>query len=221
MKMQANERQRRGLVGFALRAFPLVLLGIALAPAQPRQAYHLLVPREEQWAPWKQVSLLYAGQWGYYLTMQSGNIREHGRLSNWVNNPVNPHFDKDFYDYNLVLHTMTGSLYYGYYRAFGSSRPRSLALSTLSALLFEFTVETGTERPSFQDIYQTPVLGAVVGMGFEDLSLLCLESRFAPVRGMGYLFNPFALVPGSAWQVKLQPQIAQETVGGHLVVSFR
>lgn len=199
----------------------LLLLLASLAAGQERQAYHLSIPREEQWDTWKQVSLLYAGQWGYYLVGQNENLRQHGSLHNWVSNPRNPHFDKDFYDFNLVLHTMTGSLYYGYYRSFGSSRPRSLALSTLSVLLFEFSVETATERPSFQDIYQTPVLGAVLGMGLEDLSLLCLESRYAPVRGMGYLLNPFTLMPGSAWQVKLEPQVVNENMGGRLVVSFR
>jgi len=198
-----------------------LLANAASALGEGRSASHLLVPTEEQWPAWKQVSLLYGGQWGYYLVGQGENLKENGRLRNWLDNPGNPHFDKDFYDFNLVMHTMTGSLYYGYYRSFGSSRPRSLALSTLSVLLFEFTIETGTERPSFQDIYQTPVLGAVLGMGLEDLSLLCLESRYAPVRGMGYLFNPFTLVPGSAWQVKLEPQVARETVGGRLVVSFR
>lgn len=194
----------------------------AVVTGEPqRQAYHLLVPHEEQWATWKQVSLLYAGQWSYYLIGQGENLKENGNLRNWARNPGNPHFDKDFYDFNLVMHTMTGTLYYGYYRSYGNSRPRSLALSTLSVLLFEFTIETGTERPSFQDIYQTPVLGAVVGMGMEDLSLLCLESRYAPVRGLGYLLNPFTLVPGSAWQVKLRPVVAHDNLGGNLVVSFR
>lgn len=209
-------------VARVLRSLLLFLLVTAsLTVGQERTSYHLLVPAQEQWPAWKQVSLLYAGQWSYYLVGQNANLRENGSPRNWVKNPANPHFDKDFYDFNLVMHTMTGSLYYGYYRSFGSSRPRSLAFSTLSVLLFEFTIETGTERPSFQDIYQTPVLGAVLGMGLEDLSLLCLESRYAPVRGMGYLFNPFTLVPGSAWQVKLEPQVARENMGGRLVVSFR
>jgi len=207
--------------GFRSSAWGLLLLASLAAGQEERQAYHLSIPSEQQWDTWKQVSLLYAGQWSYYLVGQNENLRQHGSFHNWVSNPGNPHFDKDFYDFNLVLHTMTGSLYYGYYRAFGSSRPRSLALSTLSVLLFEFSVETVTERPSFQDIYQTPVLGAVLGMGLEDLSLLCLESRYAPVRGMGYLLNPFTLVPGSAWQIKLEPQVVSESMGGRLVASFR
>lgn len=199
----------------------LVLLLASLASGQDRQAHHLLLPGKEQWAPWKQVSLLYSGQWGYYLVAQRQNLVDNGSFEQWWSNPANPHFDKDFYDYNLVLHTLTGSLYYGYYRAFGSSRPRSLAFSVLSSLLFEFTVETATERPSFQDIYQTPVLGAVVGMGMEDLSLWMLESRHSIVRGAGHLINPFTLVPGSAWQVRIEPRVAGEEAGGRLVVSFR
>lgn len=199
----------------------VVLLLASLASAQERKAHHLLVADADQWASWKQVSTLYAFQWGYYLVGQREAIEDHGSLHNWVASPVNPHFDKDFYDFNLVLHTLSGSLYYGYYRAFGSSRPRSLAYSVLSSLLFEFSVETVTERPSFQDMYQTPILGAVVGMGLEDLSLWMLESRHVAIRGAGHLLNPYTLVPGSAWQVKLQPQVLGDATGGRVVVTVR
>lgn len=218
----ASPRIPQGIAGASSKASVggMVLLFASLAAGQDRTAHHLLVPHTDQWASWKQVSLLYAGQWGYYLVGQREAISDHGSLHQWMANPANPHFDKDFYDFNLVFHTLTGSFYYGYYRAFGNSRPRSLAMSVLSSLLFEFTVETITERPSFQDMYQTPILGAVVGMGMEDLSLWMLESRFGLVRGAGYLLNPFTLVPGSAWQVKLEPQVLGNMTGGRLAVSL-
>ncbi len=178
----------------------------------------MLTLPEEQIPAWQQMSLLYAGQWFYYLTVQGKNLHQNGSLRHWGGKIADPHFDKDFYDYNLILHTTAGAGYYGYYRAFGSSRARSFGLSFLSVLLFEFTIETLTERPSFQDIYQTPVLGSLLGMGIEDLSLHCLESDWKIVRGLGYALNPFTLVPGSAWQVVVDPSTA--ALGGHLALRF-
>ena len=187
----------------------------------PAGARHMLVPLEEQVPMWQQVSMLYVGQWGYYLASQSEALGQEGSFHNWYSNPATPHFDKDFYDYNLVRHTMAGSLYYGYYRAFGTTRQRALALSTVSVLLFEFSIEVATERPSWQDVYQTPVLGALLGMGLEDLSLACLRSPWMPVRVLGYMFNPFVLVPGSAWRLGPDPDAAlRGRTGGRLVANF-
>lgn len=184
-------------------------------------AYHLLIDPAEQTPAWQQLTLLYAMQWGYYVVGQRKSLMEHGSFHNWVDNMNDPHFDKDFYDFNLIQHTLAGTLYYGYYRSFGSTRKRSLVLSTMSVLLFEFTIEVATERPSFQDIYQTPVLGALVGMGLEDLSLVCLGSSHQAVRALGYALNPYTLVPGSAWQVKLVPKVgASGLEGGNIALLF-
>ncbi len=170
---------------------------------------------------WKQVSLLYAGQWAYYLAAQADALQQEGSFRNWYSYPASPHFDKDFYDYNLIRHTLAGSLYYGYYRTFGATRQRSLALSTVSVLLFEFTIEVATEPPSWQDIYQTPVLGALLGMGMEDLSLACLRSPRRPVRVVGYLLNPFVLVPGGAWRLEPDPEASlRDRMGGRIVARF-
>lgn len=213
--MSRNSSRRTSVLAAAAALF------LAGAPdAQERRAEHVDLPAGEQWATWKQVGALYAGQWGYYVVGQREALAEHGSLRNWIRHPVDPHFDKDFYDFNLVLHTLTGSLYYGYYRAFGSSARRSLALSTVSVLLFEFTVETATERPSYQDIYQTPVLGAVVAMGMEELSMVLVESPHAPVRALARVLNPFLLVPGASWRVHLEPALTTHGPGGRLAVSF-
>ena len=177
----------------------------------------MLIPVQEQIPAWQQVGLMYGAQWFYYASAQGENIRRNGSLREWPSHIASPHFDKDFYDYNLELHTLTGAGYYGYYRAYGSSRARSFALSSISVLLFEFTVESLTERPSYQDIYQTPVLGSLLGMGMEDLSLLCLGSDWAPVRGVGYLLNPFSMVPGSAWQITID---RRQGAGGRVAIPF-
>lgn len=170
---------------------------------------------------WQQVTFLYVGQWAYYMATQAEVLRQEGSFRKWYSNPASPHFDKDFYDFNLIRHTMAGSLYYGYYRTFGATRQRSLALSTVSVLLFEFSIEVATERPSWQDIYQTPVLGSLLGMGLEDLSLACLRSSWKPVRALGYVFNPFVLVPGGAWRLEPDPEAAlRDRMGGRIVARF-
>jgi len=184
------------------------------------RAVHLGRAPAQQVPAWRQVALLYGGQWTYYLTFQGDNVRDNGSFHNWYTNLPNPHFDKDSYDFNLIMHSGTGALYYGYYRAYGNSLGRSLALSTASVLLFEFTIETVTERPSFQDIYQTPVLGALVGMSVEQLSLRCLSSDWKGVRVLGHVLNPYTMVPGSAWQVKLVPEVTPKSVGGHLALQL-
>lgn len=200
------------------RWLPPALSSLDLPPAGAR---HLLLEPEDQVPAWQQLSLLYVGQWGFYLGSQMEAISEEGSFHNWYTNPGSPHFDKDFYDFNLVRHTMAGSLYYGYYRSFGTTRQRALALSTVSVLLFEFTVEVVTEPPSWQDIYQTPVLGALLGMGLEDLSLACLRSHRRPVRILGYALNPFVMVPGSAWRLGPDPEAAlRGRTGGRLAGSF-
>lgn len=195
------------------------LASLDLPPAGAR--HMLIAPREQALPMWGQVSAMYAGQWAYYLLSQTEALGQEGSFRNWYSNPASPHFDKDFYDFNLVRHTLAGSFYYGYYRAFGDTRQRSLALSTVSVLLFEFTIEVATERPSWQDVYQTPVLGTLLGMGLEDLSLACLRSSWRPVRVLGYVFNPFVLVPGSAWRLGPDPVAAMRgRTGGRLVASF-
>ncbi len=186
------------------------------------RARHLVREPGHQALPaYGQIGVLYLGQWAYYLTGQHENMMENGSFHNWHSNMARPHFDKDSYEFNLVAHSLTGAGYYGYYRAYGNTLGRSLAMSITSSLLFEFTVETITERPSFQDMYQTPILGAVVGMTVEQLSLRCLSSSWAGVRGIGYLLNPFTLVPGSSWQVKFVPELTAKSAGGRLAFLFR
>ncbi len=165
------------------------------------------------------IGFVYAIQWGYYVTFQSETIKEHGSFKNWYSNMTKPHFDKDNYNYNLIYHTMTGTYYYLFYRSRGYSKAGSLMWSTISQLLFESPIETATEPPSFQDMYQTPVFGAVVGMTLEHLSnmLLSTDSTFAHI--IGYIFNPFALFPFSSYTSSSTPIVSKSYYG--YALSFR
>jgi hypothetical protein len=141
---------------------------------------------------------VYVVQWGFYLTTQKKEIDKHGSFDNWLHNPTRPHPDKDSFDYNLVKHSLVGNYYYLFYRSRGYSERSSFLWSMLSSLAFEFTIETVTEPPSFQDIYQTPVFGTVLGVGSEKLSLYLhsLDTRWGHV--LGYIFNPFSLLPSTS-----------------------
>lgn len=138
--------------------------------------------------------IVYGAQWVFYLVSQNKEIREHGSFENWLQYPFRPHYDKDHFDYNLIKHSVTGAGYYLFYRSRGYTKAGSFIWSTLSSLAFEFTIETVTERPSFQDIYQTPVFGTVFGIGLESLSEHLHATGTWYGRGLGYLVNPFSIL---------------------------
>jgi hypothetical protein len=138
---------------------------------------------------------VYGVQWTYYLTGQYSIIKKNGSFENWHQNMFSPHFDKDSFDFNIFKHTLTGNYYYLWYRSRGYDRVEAFWWSFLSSLAFEFTIETTTERPSYQDMYQTPVYGTVIGVGVEKLSLYFHKKDTWWGHGLGYVLNPFTLIP--------------------------
>lgn len=164
--------------------------------------------------------IVYGAQWTYYLLEQQSIIEDHGSLQNWLEYPLQPHFDNDSFDYNIFKHALTGNYYYLWYRSRGYDIRTSFMWSFISSLAFEFTIETITERPSYQDIYQTPVFGAVLGIGFENLSRYFHSWDTWYGHGLGYILNPFTLVPTVSEQtVSMTPIIDNKMVGAN--VSYR
>lgn len=144
--------------------------------------------------------VVYAAQWAYYLVLQRETIDKEGSFHNWTHFPFSPHFDKDSFDYNLFKHTLTGQYYYLWFRSRGYTETSAFMWTFISSLAFEFTVETITERPSYQDIYQTPVFGTVAGIGVEKLSRYFHGRDTWWGHTLGYLLNPFTLIPTSKEQ---------------------
>lgn len=141
--------------------------------------------------------VVYGAQWTYYLIGQREQLDDHGSFENWTKNPFSPHFDKDSFDYNIFAHSFTGNYYYLWYRSRGYTEQNAFIWSFLSSVAFEFTVETATERPSWQDLYQTPVFGSVLGMGMEKLSRYLHSKETWWGDTLGYIINPFTLIPQS------------------------
>lgn len=158
--------------------------------------------------------IMYGVQWGVYLIDQSTEIEEHGSFNNWYTHPLQPHFDKDHFDYNIFFHSLSGATYYLWYRSRGYDVHSSFGWSFISSLAFEFTIETYTERPSYQDIYQTPVFGTILGMGLENLSeyFHSIDSWYGTT--LGYIFNPFTLFSSSKKEnVTLGPVFNENFLG--------
>lgn len=138
---------------------------------------------------------VYVGQWTYYLIAHKKEIDKYGSFDNWVNYPSNPHYDRDSFEYNLFRHTLAGHYYYLFYRSRNYSEQNAFIWSAISSFAFEFTIETVTERPSYQDLYQTPVYGTVLGVGVEKLSSYLHDTDTWAGHLFGYILNPFTLLP--------------------------
>lgn len=193
-----------------MRAMRLLLLAAFLLPvSEPALAAdpYTQIPREDVSAGERAMNFgaVYFAQWASYYATQESIIKEHGSWDNWKGNATKPHFDKDHLNFNLSKHTLVGHYYYLFYRSRGYTRQDAFEWAFLSSLAFEFTIETYTERPSYQDIYQTPVFGSVVGMGVERLSLYFHSLETWPTTMLGVLFNPFSILPFSHYRLGWQP----------------
>ena len=163
---------------------------------------------------------MYLTQWVGYAITQKGNIEDHGDVRNLWKNPIHPHFDKDSFDYNLILHPLVGNYYYLFYRSRRYNEVDSFFWTFTSSLAFEFAIETLTERPSIQDIYQTPVLGTLMGMGLERLSNALHSLDAWPARALGYVINPYTIFPFSRYGFKAEPIFEKNRVGAALRLRF-
>jgi hypothetical protein len=166
---------------------------------------------------------VYVFQWAFYLYSQQETIEEHGSFHNYYNNALGPRFDKDSFEYNIFKHSLVGNYYYLFYRSRGYTEKNAFFWSFMSSLAFEFAIETATEKPSYQDIYQTPVFGMVLGIGFEKLSFYFHEWETWYGSVLGYIVNPMTLIPQFArdkpGQVSAMPIINKDTAGA--VVTYR
>lgn len=194
-------------------AFRFTIL-LALALVQPRLEAQSNSARPYSHIPRSDISvtekaqnfgLVYGVQWASYYVTQKKIIEEHGSFKNWYEGPTKTHFDKDHFDFNLFKHTAVGQYYFLFYRSRGYGKQSAFYWAFLSSLAFEFTIEVITEPPSVQDIYQTPVFGTILGVGTEKLSLYLHSFDTLPTTVLGYLFNPFAILPSSSYRLSLYP----------------
>lgn len=153
----------------------------------------------------KHISGIYAFTWFVYPLTQLDTFKNDGSFKNYKKNFGKIVFDQDEPFWNWFVHPISGSQLFLYYRANGYSRIDSLTMSFISSTLFEFTVEIYTEPASVQDLYQTPILGAVLGMGVEHLSLWLLNSGNTFGKVIGHIINPSTLFWYYEGKISLTP----------------
>lgn len=163
---------------------------------------------------------MYGAQWAVYVLTQKPVIEDHGSFRNWYTYPFSPHFDNDSFDYNIFQHSLTGAAYFLFYRARGYRQVDAFLWSFISSLAFEFTIETVTERPSWQDIYQTPVYGTIVGIGVEKISDSLYDTHTWWGKTLATIVNPFRLISVKDKSVTFVPYTDGRNSGVFISGSF-
>jgi hypothetical protein len=81
-----------------------------------------------------------------------------------------PEWDSDKFYFNFLLHPYAGATYFMTARSCGFNMWQSLLYCTCASTIgWEFGVEAFMERPSYQDLFITPLLGSAIGEGFYRL----------------------------------------------------
>lgn len=195
-------------------------LGIDLASAKniERKGYYYPEKNYSAAESLMHIGKVYALSIAVYSATQYDTIRTEGHLKRYKQNIGRVHFDTDEDIWNLYAHTASGSQMYLFYRANGYPRKKSVFMTFISSTLFEFTIETYTEAASWQDIYQTPVLGSTVGYLIEIASMKLLNHGTPVSKFLGHLINPFTLFNfykgGSGHASKIIPTIDDNKVVG-------
>lgn len=157
----------------------------------------------------------------------------------WVNHVLKqgPEWDADNPIFNCVLHPYAGAAYFMAARSNGFNFYQSLLYSTLvSTVGWEFGIEAFMERPSYQDLFITPLLGSVLGEGFYRIKRhivdngYCLAgSRFLgglvcflvdPVNEVIGLFNGNPARAVAKANISFQPVVTGSYKGVSLVATF-
>lgn len=81
-----------------------------------------------------------------------------------------PEIDHDEWVFNYLLHPYAGAAYFMAARTVGFNFWRSMLTSAfVSTVFWEFGIEAFMERPSYQDLVITPVVGSIIGELFYRL----------------------------------------------------
>ncbi len=90
-----------------------------------------------------------------------------------------PEWDHDLFIFNYVLHPYAGAAYFMCARTCGFNFWQSTLYSAaISTFGWEFGIEACMERPSYQDLFITPVLGSLFGEGFYRLKRLLVNNNY-------------------------------------------
>lgn len=141
------------------------------------------------------IGVVYGVSWVLYPIFQPEIMAgEKGSWHDYRENLGRTVFDQDEPVWNWVVHPISGSQLFLFYRALGYERPQSFLMTFVSSALFEYTIEIYSEPASIQDLYQTPVLGTVFGYGLELTSTYLLQQNSTWARFLGRAINPLSFI---------------------------
>lgn len=114
-----------------------------------------------------------------------------------------PEWDHDKFYFNYLLHPYAGAVYFMAARSCGFNFWQSLLYCTIiSDVGWEYGVEAFMERPSYQDLFITPLVGSAIGEGFYRLKRHLVHNDYrllgSPVVGniVAFLIDPVNEVVG-------------------------
>lgn len=114
-----------------------------------------------------------------------------------------PEWDHDKFYFNYILHPYAGAAYFMAARSCGFNFWQSLLYcSLISNVGWEFGIEAFMERPSYQDLFITPLVGSVIGECFYKLKRRIVSNGYrlggSPVWGniVVFLIDPVNEVIG-------------------------
>ena len=166
-------------------------------------------------------ALVFSGHTIGYIATQWNTIKEEGSSESYKDNFGRFRFDADNTAWNFAGHTFTGAQVYLFYRARGYRQNRALYLSFLSSLWFEIFIENYTERPSFQDIFNTPIFGSTLGYVIEKGSVEMINSKSKWKRFLGRALNPFSFLVEEEDEVSFSPLFNKSGVfGAQVSISY-
>jgi len=151
-----------------------------------------------------------------------------------------PEWDHDNPIFNFLLHPYSGAAYFMAARSCGFSFWGSLLYSAcISTIAWEFGIEAFMERPSYQDIFITPLVGSVMGEGFFRVKRYLVANDYrlfgSPVLGniVAFLVDPVNEVVGliggnparlaaqeRRLEIQSSPLITGRTLGFNISVTF-
>jgi Domain of unknown function (DUF3943) len=106
-----------------------------------------------------------------------------------------PRWDNDPLLVNYVQHPLAGAIYYNGVRAQGAKPFHSFLFSLAESTFFEYFIESVAERPSTQDLFTTPVAGAMIGELQNQATLLMKRNGFNFVERIAVLIiNPMYVI---------------------------
>jgi hypothetical protein len=118
---------------------------------------------------------------------------------------------------NYVAHPMLGAGWFLAYRSRGHGFVASSLGLMFQSLFLEYVIESPHNVPSAHDLVFTPLIGIPVGYGLDTLSVYLLKKEDTPLRYLGYLANPFHLLPSAKkhrWNVALDPARKSFAISG-------